>query len=251
MLKYRQNLKFPVQPSTIVKIKLSGSLIFILFFYSCINSSTCEFIGSSQISKSLFLERYKTFDAGVWGERIDCFITDSINFRKNVGFYDEHEFLFARLVNSNIEVYNVQSLPISDTLETKAFSKMDLYKSKYSNSSCLNAIPVFGINNITCDNNYHEASSYKKDNGHFMTEIQYKCGSKYLNALYYTDSSKFRVFVGVYDWSNLTNIYSVNLGKDSIFYFYNVKEKHKTDTVKHVTYALADLKKGPFIKGCK
>ena len=214
-------------------------------------SYKCEFIGSRPIAKSLFLERYKTFDAGVFGERIDCYITDSASFRKQIGFYDEHEFFFATLVGNDIEAYNVTSSLVPDTLESKLFSKAELFLNRYSDSSCLGAIPVFGQNIIKCDSDYYEASSYKNDDGYFMSQVQYKCGNDFLNAVYYTDSSKFRVFIGIYSPGSFSNNYSVKLGVDKNFHFYNVEEKHKIDTVKHVTYLLSELKKGALIDVCK
>jgi len=208
-------------------------------------------MGSRPISKSLFLERYKTFDAGVFGERIDCYVTDSVSFRKLIGFYDEHEFFFATLEGNHIETYNVTSSLVSDTLESKFFSKADLFSNHYSDSSCLGAVPVFGKNIIKCDNDYYGASSYKNDNGYFTSQVQYKCGNEFLNAVYYTDSSKFRVFIGIYSPGSFSNNYSVKLGVDPNFYFYNVEEKPKRDTVKHASYLLSELKKGTLIDVCK
>jgi hypothetical protein len=234
-----------------MKYKLAGFSVIVLLFYSCMYSYKCEFMGSHPISKSLFLERYKTFDAGVFGERIDCYITDSVSFRKQIGFYDEHEFFFAILVGHNIEAYNVTSSLVSDTLESRLFSKAELFSNHYSDSSCLGAIPVFGKNIIKCDSDFYEASSYKNDDGYFTTQVQYKCGNNFLNAVYYTDSSRFRVFIGIYSPGSYSNNYSVKLGADKNFYFYDIEEKPKSDTVKHVTYVLSELKKGALINVCK
>jgi len=234
-----------------MKSKLTVLLSIIILFSSCLYSYKCEFLGSSSISNSLFVERYKTFDAGVWGENIDCYITDSSTFRKKIGSYDEHEFFFAKQDGNNIEAYNVESSYIPDTVETKAISKTELYANHYSDSGCLNKIPMFGKNTIRCDSNYYDASAYKNDDGYYISQIQYKCGNDYLNAVYFTDSLKFRVFIGVYSPGSFSNNYSVKLGADSIFHFYNVEEKPKVDTIKRVTYLLSDLKKGSLIKVCK
>ncbi|MEO6454793.1 MAG: hypothetical protein ABIN97_12005 [Ginsengibacter sp.] len=234
-----------------MKPKLPVLLSIVILCNSCLYSYKCKFLGSSPISNSLFLERYKTFDAGVWGENIDCYITDSISFRKKIGSYDEHEFLFAKQEGNSIEAYNVASSYIPDTLETKRISKSELYTNHYSDSSCLNAVPVFGKNTIRCDSDYYDASSYKIDGGYYMSQVQYKCGNDYLNAVYYTDSSKFRFFIGVYSPGSFSNNYSIKLNADNTFDFYNVEEKPKVDTVKHVTYLLSDLKKGSLINVCK
>jgi hypothetical protein len=65
------------------------------------------------------------------------------------------------------------------------------------------------------------------------------------------DSSKFRDFIGIYSPGSFSNNYSVKLGVDQNFYFYNVEEKPKRDTVKHVSYLLSELKKGTLIDVCK
>jgi len=227
------------------------SLFIMVFCNSCLYSYKCEFIGSSPISNSLFIERYKTFDAGVWGENIDCYITDSTTFRQKIGSFDEHESFFAKQYGNNIDAYNVESSYFPDTVETKIISKAQLYSNHYSGSSCLNSIPLFGINTIKCDSNYYDASAYKNDDGYYISQIQYKCGNDYLNAVYFTDSLKFRVFVGVYNPGSFSNNFSVKSDPDSIFHFYNIEKKPKIDTIKHVTYFLSDLKKGSLIKACK
>jgi hypothetical protein len=203
-----------------------------------------------KISDSLFLESYKTFDAGVWGEKIDCYITDSATFRQKIGSHDEHEFFFARQNGNNIEGYNIKSSRIPDTLETKIISKVDLFKNQYSDSSCLKSIPIFGKNIIKCDSDFYDASSYKTDDGYFLSEVQYKCGNDYSNAVYYTDSLKFRIFIGVYIPGSFSNNYYVKMNKDSAF-FYNVEYKLKVDTTKRVTYSLNSLRKGNLINVCK
>ncbi len=234
-----------------MKFKLTILFFLTLFCTSCFYSKECKFLWSSKISDSLFLESYKTIDAGVFGEHVDCYITDSATFRQKIGFRDEHEFFFAKKNGNNIEAYNTRSSYIFDTVETKTLSKADLYTNHYSDSSCLNKIPVFGKNTIRCDSDYYDASAYKNDDGYYISEIQYKCGNEYLNAVYYTDSLKFRVFIGVYSPGSLSNNYSAKFGDDSIFHFYNVEDKLKVDTVKHVTYLLSDLKKGGLVKVCK
>lgn len=234
-----------------MKFKPTVLLFIMVLCDSCLYSYKCEFIGSSPISNSLFIERYKTFDAGVWGENIDCYITDSTTFRQKIGSFDEHESFFAKQYGNNIEAYNVESSYTPDTVETKMISKAQLYSNHYSDSSCLNKIPLFGKNTIKCDSNYYDASGYKIEDGYYISQIQYKCGNDYLNAVYYTDSLKFRVFVGVYSPGSFSNNFSVKLGADSSFYFYNIEEKPKVDTVKHVTYLLSELKKRGLIKVCK
>jgi hypothetical protein len=218
----------------------------------CLNTDTkcCEFVGSNPISKGLYLERYKTYCAGVFGELTQCYLTDSTSFRKNIGSYDEHENFFARLHGNKIDAYNFRSTFISDTIERKTITKADLWANHHTAVNCLALSPVFGKNTITCDNNFYPASSYKTEDGYFLVQVQYKCGTDYSNAVFYTDSSNFCVFIGVYTPGSFQNNYRVKQDVHNAFNFYNIEEKRKVDTVKAESYILADLKKEGLTKVC-
>jgi hypothetical protein len=231
-------------------ILLLLSLSFI--FSGCLTMDTkcCDHVSTDSISKGLYVERYRTFCAGVFGETTDCYITDSATFRQRIGFYDEHEIFHTKLDGGKIEAYNFKSSLISDTIEKKTISKEELWKYRHTDTNCLSTSPVFGKNTIKCDSDFYPASSYKTDDGYFMTQVQYKCGNDYSNAVFFTDSSNFCIFIGVYIPGSFENNYSVRRNNNS-FDFYNITEKRKIDTVKVQTYMLSDLKKGKLIKVCK
>src|SRR5882724_6347406 len=96
-----------------------------LTFSGCLtmNTSCCEHVGTYPISPGLYLERYRTFCAGVFGELTECYITDSTTFRKQIGSYDEHEQFYATLNGEKIDAYNFQSSLISDTIDKKTICK--------------------------------------------------------------------------------------------------------------------------------
>jgi hypothetical protein len=213
------------------------------------DTKCCDHVDSYSISKGIYVERYRTFCAGVFGELTQCYITDSATFRQNIGSYDEHESFYAKLDGDKIEAYNFQSFLISDTIDKKTISKEELWKYHHNDKNCLSTSPIFGKNAIKCGNDFYPASSYKTDDGYFMTQVQYKCGSDYSNAVFYTDSSNFCVFIGVYIPGSFENNYSVRQNNGS-FDFYNVTDKRKVDTVKVQTYLLSDLKKGKLINVC-
>lgn len=236
---------------------MTARVIFLIvvstYFSSCLIGDTkcCEFVGSYPISKGLYIEKYRTFCAGVWGELIDCYLTDSTTFRKKIGSHDEHESFDAKLIGDKIEAYNFQSTLIYDTIDTKTITKADLWKQHNTDTNCLKTTPVFGKNTIQCDNDFYPASSYKNDDGYFMTEVQYKCGSEYSNAVFLTDSLNFSVFLGVYKPGSFENNYRVKKITEDSFNFYNITDKWKVDTVKIKKYLFADLKNGKLIKVCK
>lgn len=234
-----------------MKIKL---LILIGFFFitGCLLGDTqcCDLVRSNPISKGLYIERYRTFCAGVFGERIDCYITDSVSFRQLIGAYDEHGTLTAEQNSNKLEVYNLESIILADTLEKKTISKAALLTKHHNDSSCLANIPIFGKNTIKC-NNYYPAGSYKTEDNYYLTQIQYKCENDFLNAVYYTDSLTFRILIGIYSPGSLSNNYKVKQNSNKDFDFFNVEYKHKTDTVKRKTYLLSELRKGNLTKVCK
>lgn len=233
--------------------------IIILFFFissilfsGCLTGDTkcCDNVGTKEIAKGLYLERYRTFCAGVFGELIECYLTDSSTFRQKIGSYDEHESFYAKLNGETIEAYNFESSLISDTIERKSITRVELLQFHHTDKNCLKTTPLFGTNSIKCDNDYYPASGYKTDNGNYISEVQFRCGNEYLNAVFYTDSLKFSVFVGVYRPGSFENNYSVKQnGKDN-FVFYNITNRQKTDTVKFATFPLTELKKGKLIEVC-
>ncbi|HEX7847512.1 MAG TPA: hypothetical protein VF476_17050 [Chitinophagaceae bacterium] len=178
-----------------------------------------------------------------------CYITDSTTFRQKIGSYDEHDFLSINLNDDKIEVYNIQPGLISDTVERKKIAKAGLLTYQHTAKECLSTTPLFGKNTIACDTNFYQASSYKTDDGNYITQIQYKCGNDFLNAVFYTDSARFCVFIGVYKPGDFEGNYSVQQDKDD-FDFYNITDRRTRDTTNAKTYLLADLKKGKLINVC-
>ena len=100
-------------------LRLVIFLAVVFYFSSCLVGDTkcCEHVGASSISNRLYLERYRTFCAGVFGEITECYLTDSTSFRRKIGSYDEHESFFATLNGNKVEAYNFQSSLIADTTE--------------------------------------------------------------------------------------------------------------------------------------
>ncbi|MEI9957218.1 MAG: hypothetical protein WDM90_13155 [Ferruginibacter sp.] len=236
-----------------MNIRIFVLLAITLYFSSCLvgNTKCCDYVGTSPISKGLYLESYRTFCAGVFGELTECYITDSSTFRVKVGSYDEHDFFFAKLDGDKIVTYNVQSSGLSDTTEIKSLSKNDLFQKHQIDKDCLSAVPIFGENSIKCDNNIVDAGSYETEDGYYISQVQHKCDKDYLNAVYYTDSSKFSVFIGVYTPGSFKNNYTVKLDNKGNFNFYNIEDKNKVDTTKTEIFLLSDLKKNKLIKVCK
>ena len=236
---------------TLMTLRLLLLVPIVFTLSSCLVGDTkcCDHVSTDTISKGLYVERYRTFCAGVFGEMTECYITDSTIFRQNIGSYDEHDFFRARLNGDKIEAYNLQSGLISDTMEKQVITKRDLLTYHHNDKSLLSIKPVFGENTIKCDSDFYPASSYKTDDGYYMTQVQYKCGNDYSNAVFYTDSSQFCVFIGVYVPGSFENNYSVRQNGDK-FNFYSVTDLRKTDTLKVQTYLLTDLRKGKLITVC-
>ena len=214
------------------------------------DTKCCDHVRTDTISNGLYLERYRTFCAGVFGELTECYVTDSTSFRSNIGSYDEHDFFRVKVTGDKITAYNLQTGLISDTVEKKTIPNTILLKYHHSDTNCLSTTPIFGKNTITCDKDFYPASSYKTADGMYMSEVQYKCGNDYSNAVFYTDSSRFSVFIGVYRPGSLENNYSVRQNKDT-FDFYNITDRRKVDTVRTETYLLSELKKEKLITVCK
>ncbi len=236
-----------------MKVRILLLTIIAMCFSGCLGTVTkcCDFVDSYTISKGLYVEKYRTFYAGVFGELTECYLTDSINFRHKIGSYDEHDRFYAEQLGDKIFTYNFQSLSIPDTTDRKTISKTELWQQHHSDTTCLFTTPVFGKNTITCDKDFYPASSYKTDDGYYMSEIQYRCGNDYSNAVFYTDSLNFCVLVGVYIPGSFANHYSIKVNNNNTFDFFNIAFISKVDTVKSETFLLTDIQKGSLIKVCK
>lgn len=194
------------------------------------------------------MEQFRTFCAGVWGERIDCYLTDSVTFRKQIGFFDEHERFLAKLHGDKVTAYNFRATFFQDTIATKTFAREELWKFHQSDTDCRKESPIFGENPIQCDGNFHHFYTYKTKDGNYEETEQFHCGSQFFNAFFYTDSLHFRILVGVSDPGGRDFIEDQN---HNGFNFYHVTTRAIIDTVKVETYSLLDLKKGRLIKVCK
>jgi hypothetical protein len=239
---------------TLVAMRVIILILFItsILFSGCLTGNTkcCDNVGTKEIAKALYLERYRTYCAGVFGELTECFLTDSTTFRQKIGSYDEHERFCVTLNGETVDAYNFESSLLSDTVESKSITKDELFQFHHTDKNCLTTTPLLGINSITCDSDFYPASVYKTDDGNYVTETQFKCGNNYLNAVFYTDSLQFSVFVGVYQPGSFENNYSVKRKDKDSFIFYNITNRQKTDTVKFVTFTLTELKKGKLIEVC-
>jgi len=229
-------------------------IIFIssILFSGCLTVDTkcCDNVGTKEIAKGLYLERYRTFCAGVFGELTECYLTDSATFRQKIGSHDEQESFYATLNGEIVEAYNFESSFLSDTVERKSITKDELFQFHHADKNCLTTTPLFGINSIKCDSDFYPASAYKTDDGNYISQTQFKCGNDYLNAVFYTDSLQFSIFVGVYQPGSFENNYSVKQKDKDNFIFYNITNIQKTDTVKFATFPPTELKKGKFIEVC-
>lgn len=224
-----------------------------LLFTSCLMTDTkcCDKVDTEEISKGIYLERYRTFCAGVFGELTECYVTDTLTFRTKIGSYDEHESFYAIQKGDTIEAYNFESKLLNDTIERKIITQKELFLIHHTDKECIKTKPLFGANTLKCDKDFYPASSYKTDQGLYHIEIQFKCGSDYKNAIFYTDSLKFCIFVGLYEPGSFENNYSCNkIGLDG-FEFYRINNINTVDTIKRQIFYLNDLKKTKFIKVCK
>jgi hypothetical protein len=236
-----------------MKIRIPLFIITGLLLSGCLLPDTkcCDFIGAYPISKGLYLEKYRTFCAGVYGEVTTCYLTDSMSFRQKIGSYDEHDKFYAEKVNDKIVTYNFRWSRDPDTLEIKTFSKTELSNYHHGGKNILATAPLFGQNTIKCDSNFCSLSSWQTDEGPYWSELQYKCGvDDFEDAVFYTDSSTYCVFIGVCAPGN-SDHYSAKVNKNGTFDFYYIDWKERRDTVKSETFLLTDLKKQKFLKVCE
>lgn len=233
-------------------MKLFKLLLFLvaISYSGCLTMDTacCIPLSKDAIGNNLYVEKYLTFCGGVYGERIDHFLTDSTHFRSNIGWNDEHNVLSVSISNNIVYVYKIESFAVYDTLEHASLSKAALLMFKDTGSATKTSQPLFGINPLACNNGYY-ASSYKLEDNYFITSDQFKCGNTFINADYLTDSMHFRLLIGFYDVGSGPE-YSVQVHKDSVD-FYKKQSRSKSDTLETNTFKLSELLHAGFSNACK
>jgi len=139
---------------------LKIKILILLFLISCstgcflIDTKCCEFIRSGELTKGIYLEEYRTFCAGVMGEVIECYVTDSITFRYKIGFYDEHEKFHVYFNDGKVFAYKLEAKTIEKIVEQKTFTESQLLKFHDTDKNILETKPIFGANSIKCDSDY-------------------------------------------------------------------------------------------------
>lgn len=231
--------------------------IIILFINSilsgCMLSDTncCDKISSTKISDGIYLEKYRTFCAGVFGELTDCYLTDSLTFRTKIGAYDEHERLIVKFHKNKCYIYNTTATIATDTIETVILSRGQLLNIHHSDNNILVTKSIFEGNKITCNTDYHSGfGDYSIDDNLFITKTQFKCGNSYLNAIYFTDSLTFRVLIGVHEPGSEENNYSVEKLTSDSFAFYNITENNHIDTISTKVLTMKQLKESHLTNVC-
>jgi hypothetical protein len=120
----------------------------------------------------------------------------------------------------------------------------------------MNITPIFGINSLKCNdyNPEHVGYYYHRHNGYYITYTQFQCntddGFDCSNAVFYTDSLNFSVFIGIYKPGSYENNYKVERKGKNDFIFYNITDRQKVRTVKFKKIPLEKLKKGELIEVC-
>ena len=230
--------------------------LILLFLISCstgcflAGTKCCELIFSEELTKGIYLEEYRTYCAGVLGEVIDCYVTDSITFRYKIGSYDEHENFHVYFNDGKVFAYKLEGKTVEKIVEQKTFTESQLLEFHDTDKNILTSKPLFGANCIKCDSDYYPFSSYRTRDNYIMTEFQYRCGNDFENTVYYTDSMKFCVFIGVRSVGSFENNYRVKKVNGN-FVFYNITDLNLWDTLNVETFLLTDLKKEKIFDVCK
>lgn len=235
------------KPSTLIFLLSTMLLTGCLFDTDC-----CEHRSTGEITPGLYIERYLTFCGGVFGgELTTSYLTDSTVFRQPIGSDDEHEFLGCSIDGDILYTHLVESRDSEYIATRKFFTPSQLSAYHHTPATCIGTAPLFGSNPIACDSDFYDFSSYETFKGHHITSVQYKCGSDYLNAQFFTDSSKFCILLDIDDVGKSGNMYRVENKGDTLFEFQEVAFIHWVDTIETETFRISALKKKGFAKVCK
>lgn len=226
-------------------------LAFTLLTGCFFDSDCCEYRNSHEVAPGLYVERYTTFCAGVFGEANTSYLTDSTTFRQKVGWDDEHNFLQTHIDGDTFNTYTIESHDSEYIAARKFFTPAQLAAYHHTPATVLGIQPLFGTNPIACDTDFYDFSSYEPFKGHYLKDVQYKCGSQYLNAMFFTDSSKFCILLNVEYVGERGNLYRVQNKGDTLFEFQEVASISWPDTIRAGTFRISELRKKGFAKVCE
>ncbi len=103
------------------------AIFFILCFTSCYDKySKADYYSTTELKKGLYVESFTVFGSGASGtDIISDYLTDSLNFRIYVGFYDQGpEYYYYRINGDSILIQKYKS-----SLQLK--QKIIIYKKLY------------------------------------------------------------------------------------------------------------------------
>lgn len=209
----------------------------------CLNVKTdcCEHLKTTVISDSLYLEKYRTFCGGVFGEIIKTYLTDSSNYRVLVGSNDEHQKLRITYEYGILESIRLESKIIVDTLDRKILSKKDLIESKRYDKANERNKPIFGVNDLICFNS-KPFTSYKISDDIFIAKDQYNCDTSYVNAIYLTDSVNFKILIGL-SYPSWKPNFIARLVDEDIITVYKTDSRIEYDTINEIKIKIDTLYK--------
>lgn len=221
------------------------------FFVGCLprNTDCCTHVNTRRLDDSLFLERYKTFCGGVFGEMNRSYLTDSSTFRAYLDSDDEHQKLSILYGHGVLTSLRLASNFITDTFESKSLSLDELIREKRFDSSEVLNDPIFGLNDLTCVT-FSPFTAYKITDSLFISKDQYHCGNAYINAVYLTESTHFRRLIGLSKPSSGPH-YSVEMKGNHQLMLYVKDTRISYDTLQVRKMRLDSLKAFGFEEVCE
>jgi hypothetical protein len=196
----------------------------------------------------LYVERYYTFCAGVFGEVITCYLTDSTSFRAKIGSSDEHGFLSIVKKSNYIMTYNIESHIETDTLNRICLTKSEIINKSTIDKETDTLKPLFGADKKLCNNLSH-FYDYEINDKFYISEFQYHCNDKWLNAVYFTDSSSFKVLIGFEEPGESIHYYCTPRN-DYEFDFFETYSRTELDTINKAKFSISSLKQNGFENAC-
>lgn len=236
---------------TIIIIITAIIVVVSIFLNNLLNLSVtcCKYKGTQHLDSGLYIERYYTFCAGVFGEVITCYLTDSSSFRTKIGNYDEHGFLSIEKKSDYIMTYNIENRIETDTLKRIRLTKSELIQKSTKDKSTDTLKPVFGSSRKLCGN-YHHYNDYAINDKFYISVNQYHCNDEWLNAVYFTDSRSFKILIGLEVPGEQISYYCTPINNYE-FDFCETYTRTESDTIKTRKFILNTLKNSKFERVCK
>ncbi|TCZ72248.1 hypothetical protein [Flaviaesturariibacter aridisoli] len=226
-------------------------LLLPLFLASCLgpgNTDCCERLSRDSLAHGLYVERYHTFCAGVWGDGYTLYLTDTTSFRARIGWQDEHGHLGWRLDADSLRVFRYEFADDIDTLRHVQLFPEQLAAVRAKGHEVL-LQPLLGVPPPDCVQLVTDPGFTELSEGYRLRSRQLQCPPNYTNEYRLIDGKGLNLLLG-YDRPGENLSFYPTVQKDGSIDIYETTSRQWRDTTLREAFYLPALRHAGLVQPC-